>query len=970
MKRRILACILAALLTATAAAPVWADEAVAPAGEAGTTDPQTPEQTEADKTDLPGYEAYLATHAGAPRPALDLTVEAKSYTEKSDGVTSQTYAGRPEALVFGDGDSATYVVTVPQTGLYHIGLVYAPIVEDAVGKTKVGLTVNGKAAFDTMGALQLSQLWEMENGGKRETDARGNQILPDQQAAAGWLDLPLQDPEGRYNTPLYFALEAGENTLHLTMESGGMALAAVRVFNATDLPAYSEIAQEYQRSGYQAADGQLTFIEAEDFAVKSDTTILPDFDKSDAATQPNDPAKLIYNYLPGSRFQETGQWVTWRFTVPETGLYNISMRVRQATKSGYTSSRRLYIDGEVPFDGCNQLLFESSNRWYRKTLSDGEEDYLFYFEEGRTYELKLEVIPGPLSDVTLALDDAIYQLNSLYRGVVMVAGVNPDKYRDYNLASEMPGFREDVSAILKLLKAQEQAIIEVNGGKSGSALTTIRSLINRLEQVQKNPDQLAKTLGSFKSDIESLSSWNMEAKNQPLDIDYIAVHASGAELPGERAGLFAGLLFNCQRLFASYTKDYGVVGQIYEGGDSITVWLTLGRDQLDVFKKLIDNEFTKQYGIKTNVALVPTGIREAVLAGKSPDVALYLTSDEPMNLAIRNALVDLTQFDSFRDVQGRFKDNALLPFELQGGCYALPITETFPMMFVRTDVFDELGLKAPDTWEEMYEVAAVLQRKNMEIGIPSTVGMFATLLFQNGGRFYADDLSRTRLDSEEAVDAFQTWTDFFSQYGFPLTFDFYNRFRSGEMPLGIAPYTTYTMLQVAAPEIANRWRMLPLPGVKQADGTIDRSVSISNATGTGTNPGLDQGLTSGVIFRNSRNQQAAWTLLDWFTSTDVQVSFGTAIEAVLGPTARYAPANTAAFLKLPWEDAQQALLEQWDRVQMIEEIPGSYYVTRGLNNAFRRVIYDYENPIDTLNRYNIQINKEIARRRSEMAAKD
>lgn len=158
---------------------------------------------------------------------------------------------------------------------------------------------------------------------------------------------------------------------------------------------------------------------------------------------------------------------------------------------------------------------------------------------------------------------------------------------------------------------------------------------------------------------------------------------------------------------------------------------------------------------------------------------------------------------------GRFRKDATASLRYDGGCYGLPLTEIYPMMFVRTDILEELGLEAPDTWEEMYTVAAVLQRKNMEIGIPSNIGMYATLLYQNGGSFFTEDLRQTRFDSEEAVDAFVTWTNFFSRYGFPLSFDFYNRFRSGEMPIGIAAYTTYTMLESAAPEINGRWEMLP-----------------------------------------------------------------------------------------------------------------------------------------------------------------
>ena len=53
--------------------------------------------------------------------------------------------------------------------------------------------------------------------------------------------------------------------------------------------------------------------------------------------------------------------------------------------------------------------------------------------------------------------------------------------------------------------------------------------------------------------------------------------------------------------------------------------------------------------------------------------------------------------------------------------------------------------------------------------------------------------------------------------------NFYNRMRTGEIPIGIADYYNYVLLSTAAPELTGWWRMVPLPGVRRPDGTIDRS---------------------------------------------------------------------------------------------------------------------------------------------------
>lgn len=862
----------------------------------------------------------------------------------------------------------TAVIEVPREGTYRLRLTYA-VCESTLHRTTFSLTVNGKAPFDAANALTLDRPWAPV--GDITTDSRGNQILPERAEEQTVTQTVLRDPQGRYNDPLAFPLAAGKNELTLTFRQANIALIELTAFNEESVPSYAELAESYRQNGYTDAAGEAILIEAERFAEASDPTIIPDFDKSEANTSPNDPALLIYNILPGSRFGDVGQWAKWELTVPESGLYQIAIRAKQDTKSGFVSTRRLRIDGQPLCAETEEISLPSSTNWYRRTIATADgESCRFYFEAGRTYALSLEIIPGPFDGVLERLENAVYSLNSLYRSVVMVAGTEQDKYRDYKLSQQIPNYRETVTALRQELDDTLSQMLRQNEGGSGSELTAVRSLITRLTQIESEPDLLARTLSSFKNDVQTLSSWITEAKEQPVDLDYIAVYPADAKLPAVRADLFARTVFEIRRLIASYAADYGVVGDLSDGDDTIAVWLSGGRDQLDVLKKLIDNDLTRETGIHVELSLVSANVREAVLAGKAPDASVFLAGDEPVNLAIRHAVTDLSVLPGFADVAARFRDGALTSLTYDGGCYGLPLTEIFPMMFVRTDILDELGLQAPDTWDEMYTVAAALQRRNMEIGIPSNIGMFATLLYQNGGRFFTDGGYQTAFDSEEAVKAFSMWTSFFSRYGFPLSFDFYNRFRSGEMPIGIAAYTTYTMLEQAAPEIAGRWTMLPLPATVRADKTVSRAVSISNATGQTTSPGLEQNVAVGVIFSTSQKTEKAWAFLDWFTKADTQVSYGNAIEAALGPTARYATANVEAFSRLPWGTTERTMLQkQWAEVVQIPEIAGNYYVTRELNNAFRKVIYDHDNPVDTLNRYRSRIDKELARKHGQLGDK-
>lgn len=62
------------------------------------------------------------------------------------------------------------------------------------------------------------------------------------------------------------------------------------------------------------------------------------------------------------------------------------------------------------------------------------------------------------------------------------------------------------------------------------------------------------------------------------------------------------------------------------------------------------------------------------------------------------------------------------------------------MLFYRTDVFAELGLTPPETWEEFYAAVEVLQKNNLGVGVLETstanagvssgIGFFDKMLLQ------------------------------------------------------------------------------------------------------------------------------------------------------------------------------------------------------------------------------------------------
>jgi ABC-type glycerol-3-phosphate transport system substrate-binding protein len=417
----------------------------------------------------------------------------------------------------------------------------------------------------------------------------------------------------------------------------------------------------------------------------------------------------------------------------------------------------------------------------------------------------------------------------------------------------------------------------------------------------------------------------------------------------------------------TFTKDYKGVGDTYDGKKQdkvIDVWVSRGRDWAQIIKQMADEDFTSETGIKVNVNVLPAGdtskLLLSVTAGLQPDVALGIGGQTPIDFAVRNALVNLRTFPDYSEVASRFRPGALIPYEFNGGSYALPEDQNFTMLFYRKDIMEQLGVKKiPDTWEDAMDLIPLLQQQGMDFYYPHApnlpdagMGEFTPFLFQYGGEFYKNNGTESALDSPEAMKAMKLWTELYTNYKISKDANFYNRFRTGEMPIGIADYSTYVLLSTAAPELTGWWGMKPMPGIPQPDGTVARYTG---------------GLAStGIIFKNSTKQEESWKFLKWWTSADVQERFGTELESLLGVEARWNTANVEALKRLPWPQQDiQNILEQWNWFKERQVVLGGYYTSRYIGNTWNEIVLNGKNPREALEDAVLEINKELRKKREE-----
>ena len=917
--------------------------------------------------DRDGYESYLENCGAKTFPAREVVVAGGNFIQADEGFcAASSYQGRDNVALTADEGGITWQVTVPEAGLYKIELEYFPM-EGKNNTIERELRINGEVPFDGAQYLEFSRNWRDE--GLIETDARGNDIRPTQVEAPCWKTAYCSDSSGYVTGGYYFYFPKGENTISLISVREPMAIATLTLKQSREIPSYEEyLAKAYAEGAEEVQLAEPVKIQGEHAAIKSDATLYPVSDRTSPKTEPYDAAKIKLNTIGGNNWNKIGQWITWVLEVPEDGLYEIDVKYKQSIKQGVTVVRSLQIDGETPFREAEELRFYYENDWQITRLGNEDTPYLFYLKAG-SHTLTMQVALGSeMAQILSDTDTCIYELNRAYRQLLMVIGSSPDMMRDYQLDVKTPEALQILREQYDVVSSLSERVEQYAKGSKGSQSAALDNLIAQLATMSEKPETVPKYWSAFKDNIIALGAWALSMKEQPLQIDYLLVQQPGGKLPRARANLGEKVVHEAKAFFASFTEDYESIGDVYEG-DALTVWLLAdaatvssaggsGRDQAVVLKNLVDNYFVRQSGIPVNIKLVNRdNLLSATLAGEGPDVALGVAGKEPVNYALRHAAADLTQFEDFGSVKDWFLDGALDMFTFDGGVYALPQTTSFQMLFYRADILQELGLTVPTTWDEFYECLAVIQKSNMNVGTVPDYTSYGMFLYQHGGSYYEADGTASGLGSEAAVQAFTQWTGNYADYRMPVTYDFANRFRTGEMPLAIADYTQYSYLSVFAPEIKGLWGFTVVPGYERENGEVDHSVIA--------------GQSAALILDTSTEKEAAWEFLKWWMSEDTQTQYGTEVENILGVAGRVATANLKALENLPWSSRDLKQLEaQLSEVRVVPEIPGGYFTERHVKNAFYAVYNSKEDPRETLDDYVKTINNEITNKRIEFGLQD
>ena len=929
--------------------------------------------------------------------------EGKYESEVKEGVAADKYyeankddENAPEAVTDYDfkmkeldyQSKAEYKVTVDKAGLYYLALDYISV-GNSLSDYTVSIMVNDKQDYTEMNTIALPMIWTDTEEGyissdadkKFPLDSYGDEMAPSQNRVQKWKNIYLYNNTYTSNTPLAFNLKQGENTIVIeNVSSGGLALGKLTAEAAVDNTiSYEEYAGQHKDAELVKEDENALQIDAVYYTEKNSTDAIYGTAAKSSLTRFNiDNEKL--NTL---KWGAAGNEVTYSFNVKKTGNYNIAFHYNN-NKKEFTSFETVKIDGEVPFKELYNYKFPAVSSGYANlTLADEKgNNYNFYLTEG-THTITIKQENSPVMEAYRYALLMEQHITDFELEITKITGADVDSERNWKMTKYIPEIESYLDAYMTVIHHIRFMLQDYSdNGNSGAILAYMDEAEQFIQEMQKYPDDIAlhtKDLtGADNSVLVSLSSFTTEVTSNEFTLDRIYIYGDDDVIEPANSSWVSSLWTSVRALTNTFTSDKYSTNVSSKDEDTITIWVNRAITHVDLLQKMADTEFVPYYkektgkDIKVKVATMPdiNKLTLAIAADETPDIALGLLSYVPFDLSSRGALYDMTQFDDFWTVANRFPTGSFVSYVYNEGVYAIPETTDFNAVVYRKDIFKNLNLQVPDTWEDLIEILPTLQRygmnfyHNISLGATGYKWFYQTapMILQNGGQLYVQDengLVKTGVDnSKTSVKGLQMLGDLFTKYSLETSVNtFFNSFRYSVLPIGIVGMEDYTLIKNGAQELDGKWDIAPYLGTKQDDGTVNRTF-VANGTG-------------GVIFKNSNKKEAAWEFLKWWTSADVQTEYTYTLRSTYGKTFFWLSANMEALQNNPMDESDKnVVLEQIDYVTDVTRTPGQYLLERTISNIWTTMVFDGTSAQVAVDEAKTDVNKEIVRKMQELGYYD
>lgn len=843
-------------------------------------------------------------------------------------LTNDNYEYVNDVLAVKAGDTVTLTIDVPVSGRYVMSFDYLSY-DESILPVEMGMKIDGGYPFYEARSMKFETTWVSDGV---DVDRYGNEIVSLPDKLIRWEHKEVMDASYRYSDPLPVELTAGVHKLELNIQEGTLLLGNISLEAPGDVAEYA--------GSTKAGGNALITIEAEDFYQRNDSSIHA-IGEYGSSLSPLSATTTVLNIIDEDSFNEAGQTVSYQFHVDNAGYYYIGMNYRQSEKNDFPVFVDWKIDGEIPNSAFKSYQVEAANKFRTVTLTDDNDDKLSVYLEPGDHTISLTISADNLRYALEAVDEIMSGISDLSLEVTKVAGTNKDKYRDLKLTRYIPDVQDRLLGwVDELYSLAEQAQPYVNA-KSPDKVAAFSYLLiaaNQLKSLAEKPNELVYRVDELSTSVNSINTQIANfvdlINDNDLSIDRIYIYQDGARLP-KGQNIFQSIGTSLKRF------GYSFMGQSYSASNTdeshIQVWVNRPRTYVEIMQKMIDEKFTPETGIEVDLSIM-TDAQKLILSnasGDTPDIATGINYSIPFDLAIRGSLVDLSKFDNYKEVFGRYSEGLLVPSVVGDGLYSLPETMNFYVMFYRTDILSKLGLSVPNTMDELIAMLPDLQMRGLNVYYPTAAMLVmrnfhgtTPIIYQMDGALYGNTALDILVDSEATVEGFTELTELFTLYDLPVDVpNFYQHFRNGDLPIGIADFNSYNLILNAAPEIANSWSIALVPGIEDEEtGEVKRYMS--------------GGAESTVMFSSDdEREQKAWQFMEWWSRADIQAEFGQRLQILYGDEYIWPTANLEAFERLPYPTSDKDII--LTQAQYILETPrllGSYMMERELSNAFNDVV--------------------------------
>ncbi len=948
------------------------------------------------------YSDYRELYTNVPKGQQDFLIKGVDYDPELTTAKTEIMrdvGGLSDSVLYTGTDGKTYwKFHIEKTGMYAMEVTYYNTEEEITYTDENGQTVtknpggtyttiermlflDGKLPFTETRYLYFPRTFTYLYGTDDEyedrpfyVDINGNDIRPVREEVSMWRTYWIRDWLGFTQDPFEFYLTEGEHTICLESAREPLIIQSIHIFPYEEEASYEETLAKWKASGLQEISGVAPVkVQAETPKYISEMAILPSAERTSCITEPQDPAVVRYNMCSSGT---ANSFLTYEVNVEKEGLYYIVCRFRQNEQIGVFTNRRVYINGEIQFREASYCRFMYDTPFQVQPLGNGRgprDDngnygeptyYLFHFKEG-VNTITFETVMGEMQRYAYEMRHLTDELQEAYELILTITGPNPDPNRDY-------GFnRIAVSALQTIAKASAKLwkmYDEFNAttDEPGDLQNTLETAAELFEEMARDDSTIGGNLLSFKNYIVMLENWMYSLLSQPVNFDYFAVTCSDDKLPAAVSNFFQQAWFEIRSFVFSFFMDYTTISfrnDLSEGSEvaaTLTTWGGGDRESCLITRRIIDTYFTPLTGIYMEIQIIKAGLQEAIIAGMGPDIS-SMGSYDTITWGLRDAVMPVNDcgpyvykgeevVPGFEEIMESLHPAVKTPLTLYGVTYGLPSSMSFSMIFYRADILAEMDLEMPTTWDGLYYILQTLQNQHMYVGLPTGLGGTMIFLYQQGIPLYADDGKRVNLDSKEALDAFTTLCEFFTNYETPVMSSA-DIFRTGEQPIQFGDAVgTYNSL-MGLTELRGLWEMAPLLASTDITGKKNWTSPVS---------------TGASVIPRGANKDIAWAYLCWNITYEAQKHFVWESRALSSPTTKISSVNLQIFLEQPWTRQEyNAIYTQLQMLESTPEYPGNYLVGDLVGMAFLDAYNNGTVPSDAMLDRILEMNREISRKRKE-----